>query len=171
MKKRRIIYIVKYLGVLLLAGIFLVSCKSQNAPLSEQDSQMVKDSVSLMMTNIPKALAAKGPAAWLNYFEDAPGFFMASGGDLIFKDYPSAKSFILTTLVKSISKVNLRWSNIRIDPMTPQLAAIGADFHEDLTAVNGTMMPVDGYFTATAGLGNGKWKLKNLHWSIKALVK
>jgi hypothetical protein len=106
------------------------------------------------------------PAAWLNYFEESPDFFMVSDGQLAFKDYQSGKLFIENTLIKNILKINLQWNYLRIDPLTSELASMGGNFHEDLTDSSGKIIQSDGYLTAVAKLTNRGWKIRNLHWSM-----
>jgi hypothetical protein len=150
----------------LLALILLFSC-NQKPSFTTSEAASVKDSVLLLAANTAKDISTKGPIAWLYYFEDMPDFFMASNGDMAFPDYKTADSFIRNTLVKQIPHINLKWSNIRIDPLTPQVAVIGANFHEDITDALGKVTPFDGYFTATAHQTSKGWKYRNAHWSIK----
>jgi hypothetical protein len=143
-----------------------ISCQTNHSTPNSKETELVIDGVSLLTSNIAKDLSVYGPIAWLNYFEEEPGFFMASDGKLAFKDYQSANIFIEYTLVKTIPKVKLHWNNLRIDPLTSSLAAVGADFHEDLTDSAGKTFPVDGYFTAIAEETSHGWLLRNLHWSV-----
>jgi hypothetical protein len=155
-------------------GLFLVlsllfSCGHRRGPLTETDSAVIRDSVLHLMTGIGRDLSANGPAVWLNYFDDAPGFFMASDGDLDFPDYNAAKHFILDTLTKNISGIALNWSAVRVDPLSRHSAAIVAGFHEVLTSTSGEKIPVEGCFSGTAVLTAHGWKLRNLHWSTKKI--
>jgi hypothetical protein len=170
MKKRYSITGFKFGHLLLLALSLFVSCKHNQEHLSIKESSQVKDSVSRMTANIARDISNKGPAAWLNYFEDTPDFFMANDGQLVFKDYPSAKAFILNTVVKIIPGIKLRWDHIRIEPLTPELASIGADFHEDQINNVGKTLSYDGYLTGVAHYSGRAWKLRSLHWSIKAPI-
>ena len=157
----------RLLSIFLLPGL-LLSCSSQKASsLSTNEAIAVKDSVQLLANNTAKDISTKGPIAWLSYFEDSPDFFMASDGVIAFRDYHSGEVFIKDTLIKQIPRINLKWANIRIDPLTPQLATLAADFHEDLTITGDKMVPVEGYFTATAHQTSKGWKYLNVHWSIK----
>jgi hypothetical protein len=168
MKKSYPVPPLKYWALLLLTIGSLFSCRRNHAKLSKEQSALVKDSASRMAANIAADISKNGPRAWLNYFEDTPDFFMADEGQLVFKDYPSAKAFILNTLVKNISGIKLRWNNVRIDPFTQRLASIAADFHEDQVTTGGKMHSYDGYFTGIAHYDGHRWKLRNVHWSIKA---
>jgi hypothetical protein len=149
----------------LVAG--LSACQNNTGPLSIETEKAVTDSASQLMANVAKDISAKGPIAWLTYLEDSPGFFMASGGQLQFKDHASAVRFVKDTLVKNITTINLHWQHIRVDPFSSTAAATGAGFHEDLSLADGKTIPVDGYFTALAHFDGKAWRLRNLHWSTK----
>jgi len=146
---------------------FAVSCKFPGKGLDVEDGALVKDSVEQMAINISNDVSRNGPKAWLNYFEDSPGFFMATDGQLAFKDYPTAKNMVSTVIAKSISKITLNWKNIRIEPLTMSLASFAADFHEDLVLSSGAHLSVDGYFTSIAHFDGSRWKLRNMNWAIK----
>ena len=166
--KKYIISGIKCLVPFLLAVCIFASCKNkQQNDLSAADNAALKDSVTALTAHIAHDLAAKGPVAWLNYFQDSPDFFMANEGQLALRNYQSAKTFIQDTLAKSISKINLQWSRTRIDVLASNIAAIGSDFHEDLTFAWGETTPFDGYFTGVAIKTAKGWKLRNAHWSIK----
>jgi hypothetical protein len=153
-----------------LLAILLSSCHHHH-PMTEAESTVIKDNVRQLTTAIARDISTKGPAAWLDHFDNAPGFFMASDGSLDFPDYGAAKRFILDTLVKNIPKIKLNWTAVRIYPLSRRLAAIGADFHEVLTTADGKDMPVEGYFSGTAALTGQGWKLLNLHWSTRAQTR
>jgi hypothetical protein len=142
------------------------ACSSQTVAPGTKTAGLVTDSVRQMTIHLTNDLAQNGPAAWLNYFDTGPDFFMSSDGQLVFKDYPAARVFIENKLVKSILKINLQFNSLRIDPLSAQLASMGADFHEDLTDSSGKVLSVDGYFTALAVSTVGGWKIRNLHWSL-----
>jgi len=152
---------------LFLLVISIISCNKPGQSFDVTESNLVKDTVTNMVLNVEKDISISGPAAWLNYFENSPHFFMATDGNLVFKDYQSAKAFILNTLVKSIPHIKLRWDHIRVEPFSDNIASIGADFQEELTSNAGKTVFFTGYFTATAHKTNVGWKLINVHWSIK----
>jgi hypothetical protein len=153
--------------ILIMLVVFAISCNNNTAALSPKQSADVQDSVRLMAESIAKNVSHDGPVAWLRYFENTPGFIMASDGQLAFPNIDSAKNFINNVLVKSIFKIELRWSDIRIDPITTDLASISAVFHEDITDAAGKTIPQDGYFTGIAHQTAQGWKLHNAHWSSK----
>src|ERR1700753_3393631 len=88
-----------------IAVVLITSCKSSTTQLSAAENASVKDSVTRMAANISHDLSATGPAAWVNYFENDPGFFMASGGSLVFRDYATAKMYTLDTVAKNLKKI------------------------------------------------------------------
>ena len=159
-----------YLSAISLLPILLLSCRHHH-PMTEAESSLIKDSVRQLTASIAHDVSTKGPAAWLDHFDNAPGFFMASDGSLDFPDYAAAKRFILDTLVKNIPTITLNWTAVRIYPLSRRLAAIGADFHEVLTTADGKDMPVEGYFSGTAAFTGQGWKLLNLHWSTRAQAR
>jgi len=152
---------------ILISWIFYISsCSKARDSLTQTQYAMVKENVTQMVESIAKNISDKGPVAWLFYFENDRDFFMASEGQLKFPNRDTATIFINNTLAHNIRKIELHWRNVRIDPLTLELACIGAVFHEDVTDRNGEKIPVDGYFTGIAHQTSQGWKLRNLHWSI-----
>jgi hypothetical protein len=149
----------------LLFSIF-ISCGSKTDSLTQQQSIEVKDSVQKMMDRIASDISHDGPIAWLKYFENTSDFFMASEGQIVFANSDSATIFIKNTLVKQIKKIELHWSNVRIDPLTNKFANIGATWNEDLTDFADNKTPQRGYFTAVAEKTLQGWQLRNAHWSV-----
>jgi hypothetical protein len=145
--------------------VFTISCRNNTEPLNSKQSSDIQDSVRLLTESIAKNVSREGPVAWLRYFEDAPEFFMAADGQLVFPNIDTATNFINNVVVKSMPKIELRWSNIRIDPLAHKLASISAIYHEDITDPTGKITPHDGYFTAIAHQTSQGWKLHNAHWS------
>ena len=153
--------------ILFSALSLLFSCQQNTASFTVADATAVKNSVQKLADNTARDITAKGPVAWLDYFEDTPDFLMASDGDIAFKDFHSADTFIRTTLVKQIPKISLKWLNVRVDALSQQIATVAANFHENLTNATGKVTGIDGYFTATARKTSKGWKYRNAHWSIK----
>jgi len=92
---------------------------------------------------------------------------MISDGQMVFPNHEAAEKFIKTTLVKTITKINLKWNNTRIDPLTPDMALMASGFHEDLTDNKDVITKCDGYFTALVQKTGKGWQLRDAHWSIK----
>ena len=119
-----------------------------------------------MIELIAKDISHDGPIAWLKYFENTQNFFMASEGQLVFKNSDSATTFIKNILVKQIRKIELHWSDIRVDPMTSKFANIAATWNEDITDFADNKTSQRGYFTAVAEKSLQGWQLRNAHWSV-----
>lgn len=148
--------------------LFISSCNNHNDSLSKRKPDpAVQEGVHQMLDSIARNVTEKGPVAWLDYFENTPDFFMATDGQLDFPNKDTAAIIINNKIVKQIVAIELKWNNIHIDALSGTLAAIGADFHEDITDTNGNKFPVNGYFTGIAHRSVEGWKLRNLHWSIK----
>ena len=72
----------------------------------------------------------------------------------------------LTRLIKSIE---LRWGDdLRVDPLTPDLAVMASSWSELRVATDGARVTDRGYFTAVAERRDGRWKFRNAHWSVAA---
>ncbi len=155
----------KYFVLLGFIFFLISSCSNNTESFTQKARSLVQDSVQIMAEAIAKNISGEGPAAWLRYFDNTPDFFMASDGQLVFPNIDTATNFINNILIKIMPKIQLRWSNIRIDPLTPKLASISAVYHEDITDSTGKTTPHDGYFTGIALQTSRGWKLHNAHWS------
>jgi hypothetical protein len=162
---------IRYSFLCLLTISILASCDHRHRPFTPSDRNGVKDSVVRLLADVARDVSARGPVAWLDYFDDAPGFFMASDGRVALRDYPAAKKFILDTLVKSMPSITLHWTDLQIDPLSRRIASVGADYQEIVTMADRKTTADEGYFTATASLTRQGWKLHNLHWSTKLPAK
>ena len=151
-----------------LVGLILLisSCHNNTDSLTTVQRSIVMDSVQLMVDSIAKAISHDGPIAWIRYFENSPDFYMASEGQLGFTNNDSLANFLKNTYTKNVSKIELSWNHVRIDPFTSKIAAVAAIFHEDITDFAGRKTPSDGYFTGIAHQTSQGWQLQNAHWSI-----
>ncbi len=156
--------------LLLPAIAFMLACNYSKPQLTYGEIGYVQEQVGELTKNIATDVSAKGPTAWLNYMQDTSYFFLANDGELALKDYSTASKFIKDTLVNRITKETLKWSNVRIDPLSNTVASIGCNFHEDMT-IKDSAQTYNGYFTAVAVLVNDEWKLRNMHWSEKTSGK
>jgi hypothetical protein len=145
--------------------VFVISCSNKTESLNAKQASEIQDSVQLMFESIARNVSREGSVAWLRHFENGPDFFMAADGQLVFPNIDTATNLINNVVVKSMPKIELRWSNIRIDPLAHKLASISAVYHEDITDPTGKMTPHDGYFTGIAHQTPQGWKLQNAHWS------
>jgi len=152
-----------------LAALSLSGCQllpSAPPTLSASSAALVDAGVRGMMGGIARDVTQGGPAAWLKYFSATPAFFMASEGHL---EFPDAASATRTTrdLATKISQIDLKWGrDLRVDPLTPNLAAVAASWHESLKLTAGGSMDESGFFTGIAEYRDGRWQLRDAHWSV-----
>ena len=123
-------------GVLALSGEFARCASPTTGPLDPAIHDRIDAGVRQMMSRIPSDLAQYGPTAWLRYFDDDPRFLMAADGKLQFDGIASARSF-LSTFAQSISHVELTWADVRVDPLNPGTASVGASYSEVLMDAQG----------------------------------
>jgi hypothetical protein len=155
----------KYFVLLVFIFFFINSCSNNIETFTAKERSIVKDNVKLMTDSIAITISHEGPIAWLKYFENTPDFFMVSDGQLVFPNIDTAKYFINNILVTKMPKLELRWRDVRIDPLTKEFANVAAFYHEDIPDSGGKKIPYDGYFTAIAHRTSLGWKLHNAHWS------
>jgi len=150
----------------LIMGSF-ISCKQNTTTLTTEQAATVKDSVLQLAAITAKDVSTRGPIAWLDHFENSPHFFMANDGFLALPDYKTAESFVKETLMKQLRSINLHWSAIRVEPLTPEFAIMAANYHEDITDNNNKTTVYEGYLTATVQHTANGWKFLNMSWSGK----
>jgi plasmid maintenance system antidote protein VapI len=156
--------------VLFLASFIAISTSvfAQNKASGNADAlKAAKHRIAQLIENTAKNITAKGPLGWLDVFENSPDFYMANDSAIAFKDYRAADRFIRDTLVKNLQHIKLQFSNVRITALSAESGTVGAVFNEELTVTDDKVIPVSGYFTATAQYTTAGWKILNLHWSIK----
>jgi hypothetical protein len=147
-------------------SLVLPGCRSKEySALDPADALVVRSSVKLLADSVARDVTREGPNAWLRYFESSPGFFMASGGSLAFPNNDSASTFV-RAFAAGMRRLELTWSDVRVDPLTSRLAVMGAAFHEVMTDTAGREIQFGGYFTAVAEETPAGWRLRDAHWSI-----
>ena len=153
----------------LLLLLPLAGCNCQHdLPFSGDRAAAVERDVRAYAATIASDVTKQGPSAWRRHLADSPAFFMASEGRLVFPDSVTAKAAV-QELERAIKHIELTWGNdLRVDPLTPQLAVIGASYHEIRVDAVGNRVDETGFFTATAENKNGQWRLRNAHWSVIA---
>jgi len=108
----------------------------------------------------------EGPSAWRRHFADSPAFFMASEGSLVFPNSAAATAGI-QQFAGTIRHIELQWGqDLRVDPLTPEFAVVGAPYHEIRVDTAGKRVDESGYFTAIAEYKDGRWQLRDAHWSV-----
>ena len=110
-------------------------------------------------------ITQEGPLAWSKFFEDNPAFFMAVNGQMAFPSGAAAKSGIQNVAL-ALKHIELKWGDdLRIDPLTPELAVVAAPWHEIQIDSAGHRVEETGFFTGLAELRDGRWQFRNVHWS------
>lgn len=158
--------------VLVVSVVALAGCQTPRSSswvqqsLTPPQKTAVESSVRGFMATVGHDVTQEGPAAWSKFFLDSPSFFMASEGRLRFASGQEAAAAIpgLTGIIKHI---DLRWGDdLRVDVLTPDLAAVGASYSEVQMDAEGHQVNEAGYFTGVAQFANGRWQFRNAHWSV-----
>lgn len=157
----------------LLPACLAVSCgahiiSSQSQSLTAAQFAMVSKGARTFAMDVARDVTSEGPAAWRKHFADSPSFFMASEGRLVFPDNVSAAAGI-EQLSRTIPHIELTWGDdLRVDPLTPDLAVVAASWREVLVNQAGERTGESGYFTGVAEQQAGRWRFRNAHWSVSA---
>jgi hypothetical protein len=68
-----------------------------------------------------------------------------------------------------LKHIELAWGDdLRIDPLTPDLAVVASPFHEVQVHADGKRSEEAGFFTGVAERRQGRWQLRDAHWSVAA---
>ena len=164
-----------WLCALLVATVTSIGChrqprlSSESQPLTPASSAIVEDGVRGFMQAVAHDVTVNGPAAWRRQFADSPSFFMAADGQMVFPDSAAATKGI-HDLALDIKQIELVWGNdLRVDPLTPDLAVVAAPYHEVRVNMSGLRVEDAGFFTGIAQYRDGRWQLRDAHWSVAAL--
>ena len=115
---------------------------------------------------VARDITSEGPSAWRRYFAESPSFFMASEGHLVFPDSASATAAI-QELSRTTPHIELQWGDdLRVDPLTPDLAVLATSYHEVRVSQNGDRVDESGFFTGVAERQVGRWRFRDAHWSV-----
>lgn len=153
----------------LLVVMFCSACNTRlvTPALSPERAAETDRQVKEFAATVANDVTQDGPAAWKKHFSESPAFFMASEGRLQFPDSASAITGI-QELTRTIKHIELKWSDVRVDPLTPELAGMAAGWHEVTDLADGKRAESGGYFTGIAERRNGRWQFRNAHWSVAA---
>jgi hypothetical protein len=151
----------------LTLALALAACGPRQPPLGPEDRAAVAAGVRDYARTVAEDLAREGPLAWRRHFSAAPEFFMANDGELAFADGPAAQRGV-AALPQSIRAIELRWGDdLRVDPLTRDLAVMGSSWSETLTDPQGRASRARGYFTALLERRDGRWRFRDAHWSSR----
>ena len=150
-----------------LLAVYCAACSSRDGSrgLTPDHAAEVSREVKAFAAMVAHDVTQDGPSAWRRHFSEEPTFFMALEGKLQFPDSASAAAGIqeLTHVMKHIE---LKWSDVRVDPLTRDLAGMGAGWNEVIDMADGKRVDSGGYFTAIAERRNGRWQFRSAHWSV-----
>jgi hypothetical protein len=129
----------------------------------------VEDSARKFMAAVAHDVTQDGPLAWRKFFADRPAFFMAVNGQMAFPSGQAAAQAI-PEIAKKLKRIELHWGDdLRLDPLTESLCAVGASYTEVIEVQPGGAEEMQGthrgYFTGVAENRNGKWQFRDVHWS------
>jgi hypothetical protein len=117
------------------------------------------------MQMVAHDVTQQGPRAWREHFADSPAFFMAVNGSMAFADSAAATTGIQGA-AQAIPHIELAWgSDLRVDPLTPELAVVATSWREVQVNPAGKRTDSSGFFTGVAEQRNGSWQFRDAHWS------
>jgi hypothetical protein len=150
----------------LWAAILCSGCSSGPRQLTSTRTVEVDKEVRAFARDVARGVTQEGPTAWRRYFSESPEFFMAAEGRLAFPNGASAIA-ALPDVARTIRQIDLQWGEeMRVDPLTPDLAVMATPYHEIRTNAAGDRVNEAGYFTATTEYRGGRWQFRNAHWSV-----
>jgi hypothetical protein len=118
----------------------------------------VDNAVRAFMGTVAHDVTQDGPAAC----------FMAVDGQLVFPNREVATQAI-QGLTHTIKHIELQWGDdLRVDPLTANLAVVASSWHEVLVDAAEKSVDEKGFFTGIVEYGDGRWQLRNAHWSVAA---
>ena len=158
-------------STLLLAALALAGCSARTPGSAELQSltpasaAAIDESARKFMHTVAHDVTQEGPLAWLKFFDTGPGFFMAVNGQLAFPNAAAAKEGT-QNFARTINHIDLTWGNdLRVDPLTPELAVVATPWHEIKTDAAGQTIEDGGFFTGLAEFRDGRWQFRDAHWS------
>jgi hypothetical protein len=154
--------------VLLLVTAF-AGCNTRNTsstePLSSPRAAAVEQGVRTFMATVAHDVTQEGPLAWSKHFEGSPAFFMAVNGQMAFPSGAAAKAGIQNVAL-TLKHIDLKWGDdLRVDPLTPELAVVATSWHEIKTDAAGHTTEDGGFFTGLVEYRDGGWQFRDAHWS------
>lgn len=150
---------------LLIAALLVgAACAAPQPGLTSEHAAAMRDSVTTFMAEVAAGVSAGSSPAWLDHFEASPEFLMASDGRVAFASHEEAVKAV-TAMARGFRGIDLAWGTVRVDPIAPGIAHVGADYREAITDTAGAVVRFGGYLTAVARHGADGWRLMTLHWS------
>ena len=133
--------------------------------LTPSNAAAVEEAVRTFTATVAHEVTQEGPLAWSRHFDDSPAFFMAVNGQMAFPSGSAAKSGIQNVAL-TLKHIELKWGDdLRIDPLTPELAIVAAPWREIQIDSAGRRVEESGFFTGLAEFQDGHWQFRDAHWS------
>jgi hypothetical protein len=158
-------------GVLLLTTLTFAGSSTHYTALGESQAltperaTAVQDGVRAFMRGVAHDVTQDGPTAWRKHFADTPAFFMAVNGKMVFANSAEVTAR-LPQVARAIKQIELNWGDdLRVDPLAPDLAVVGASYHELQVWADGHHVEDSGYFTGVVQYRDGRWQFRDAHWS------
>ncbi|MCB9878000.1 MAG: nuclear transport factor 2 family protein [Planctomycetes bacterium] len=148
--------------------ILLAACATTPpADLGPTTRAAIDQDVRRLLDTIALDLAQTGPTGWLPHFLPGDEFFMVVDGRVVFADFAEAEASC-RELATTIGSMQLRWAEVRVQPLAPGLATFAAGYDEDLQQHAGGQLHYQGHVTGVAVRAGARWRLQSLHWSSPA---
>jgi hypothetical protein len=150
----------------IVTALVPLACAAPAPSFDTAHAAAMTDSVRAFAASVAEGITTGGPTAWRRYFAETPAFFMASEGQLVFPNSDSAGRAI-ANLPRFIASIRLQWGDsVRVDPLAPGLALMGASYHETRVDPAGHRLEEMGFFTGVVEHETGGWRFRNAHWSV-----
>src|SRR6202050_2674597 len=147
---------------ILLAGLAVTGYEiyyvapAEAQSLTAESTVGVESSVRDFMRHVAHDVTQGGPSAWRKYFADTPAFFMAVNGKIAFANSAEVTTG-LPQVALAIKQIELKWGDdLRVDLLAPDLAVVGASYHELQVWADGRHVDNSGYFTGVAPYCDGR---------------
>jgi hypothetical protein len=153
------------LAVTLAACVPCAAGASHSQPVTPEGASSVDQFVRAFMQAVSHSVTQDGPTAWIKYFDASPAFFMAVNGQMAFANATAAQEGTLT-FAQTIRHIELKWGDdLRVDPLTNEFAVVAVSWREIQVDTAGRSVTETGYFTGLAEYREGRWQLRDAHWS------
>jgi len=160
---------INHLAWVLLLVTACAGCNTRDTgsteSLTSARAAAVQQGVRTFMATVAQDVTQEGPLAWSRHFESSPAFFMAVNGQIAFPSGAAAKEGIQNVAL-TLKHIDLKWGDdLRVDPLTPELAVVATPWHETKTDAAGQTTEDSGFFTGLAEHRDGRWQFRDAHWS------
>ena len=153
------------LTVTLAACIPFAAGANHSHPVIPDGTASVDQAVRAFMRTVSDTVTSDGPMAWIKYFDASPAFFMAVNGQMAFPN-PAAAREGTRKFAETIRHIELKWGDdLRVDALTSEFAVVAVSWREIQVDTAGHSVTETGYFTGLVEYREGRWRLRDAHWS------